>query len=266
MISRLIVLTLLVLFSFLGGHPVSADSLVIPGTGDSQELLRALAADFSSRTGHFVVIPDSIGSSGGIRQVLAGKAVMARVARRLRPREQQIGLVWQPFARSPVVFAVRKDGPGVTNLTAGQINQIFAGKIHNWQDLGGPNAPIYVAQREKGDSSRTILEAYFPVFRKGELAGEVLLSTPAMAQTLARYPGTIGYLPLSATIGHPLRPIAVNGQTPNQPGAYPYAVPLALVWKQKPKGAAADFVRYLFSPDARALIRAKGAWPAGDLP
>lgn len=249
----------LLLPCLLGG--ADAASLVIPGTGDSQELLRILAADFSRRTGNLVVIPDSIGSSGGIRQVLKGKAELARVARKLRPREKQAGLTWWQFAVSPVVFAARKDGPGVFNLTSGQINQIFSGQVRNWKELGGPDAPIYVAQREKGDSSRTILEQFFSVFASQRLAGEILLSTPAMTRTLTRYPGTIGYLPLSATFGHPLRVIAVNGYLPVEDGGYPYLVPLALVWQKPPRGVAADFLRYLDSPTARELMRRSGAWP-----
>jgi len=217
-----------------------------------------------------VVIPDSIGSSGGIRQVLAGKAIMARVARGLRPREQEQGLSWHLFARSPVVFAMRNDGPGVDRLTSVQVEKIFSGQLRNWRDLGGSDAPIYVAQREKGDSSRSVLEQFFPVFGSGRLTGETLLSTPAMTQTLARYPGTIGYLPLSATLGHPLKVLAIDGRLPDEESVkvedYPFVVPLALVWKSRPSGAAAEFVRYLFSREARDLMRQAGAFPAGEAP
>lgn len=251
-------------------RPVSADSLFLPGTGDSQVLLRLLAADFGERTGHQIIIPDSIGSSGGIRQVLSGKAVMARVARPLSSLEQQAGLTWFLFARSPVVFAVRSEGPRVDNLTSPQIELIFSGKLRSWKDVGGPDATIYVAQREKGDSSRSVLEKYFPAFASGNLAGEVLLSTPVMTQTLVRYPGSIGYLPLSATLGHPLKVLAIDGRQPDEEavatGDYPFVVPLALVWKDTPTGVAEDFVRYLSSKEARNLMRKSGALPATPVP
>ncbi|GAB4562626.1 MAG: hypothetical protein Tsb0017_21160 [Geothermobacteraceae bacterium] len=195
---------------------------------------------------------------------------MARVARGLRQDEKSRGLSWHLFARSPVVFAVRSDGPHVEHLTSVQVEQVFSGELRNWKDLGGPDAPIYVAQREKGDSSRTVLEQYFPVFASGNLVGQTLLSTPSMTQTLARYPGSIGYLPLSATLGHPLKVLEIDGRLPDEAavakGDYPFVVPLALVWKNRPSGPAAEFVRYLFSREARQLMRKSGAFPAGDAP
>ena len=60
---------------------LAGGSLVIPGTGDSQELLQELARAFEhSHPGAKIEIPESIGSSGGIKNVIAGKAVLARVA------------------------------------------------------------------------------------------------------------------------------------------------------------------------------------------
>lgn len=101
------VFSLLVLWIVSSALPVpAAQTLVIPGSGDSQKLLRALVRAFEvSHPGTAIEIPESIGSSGGIKNVVTDNAELARVARPLNESERQAGLEYRAFAFSPVVFA-----------------------------------------------------------------------------------------------------------------------------------------------------------------
>ncbi|RMG32595.1 MAG: phosphate ABC transporter substrate-binding protein, partial [Gammaproteobacteria bacterium] len=88
-------------------RPALAESvLVVPGTGDAIAILRALASDFNAlhRGDMRVDVPDSVGSSGGIRAVMRGEAELARTARPLKPQEKGAGLRAEPWATYPVVF------------------------------------------------------------------------------------------------------------------------------------------------------------------
>ena len=88
--------------------------LVIPGTGDSQSVLLLLAQRFEElHPGTTVIIPDSIGSGGGIRAVAEGTAVIARIARTLNEREREYGLTYRVFATSPAVVRVGPRRPFV---------------------------------------------------------------------------------------------------------------------------------------------------------
>lgn len=245
---------------------VRADSLIIPGTGDSQALLSSLAEAYNKQTSADVQIPASVGSSGGIQQVLHDKAVLARVARPLTKKEIKAGLKWQQFAYAPVVFACHPEEPDIINLTSEQVNGIFTGRYQDWSQLGGDAGKIYVAQREMGDSSRTILGQHFPFFTGSTaLVGKTLYSTPEMVEALSRYPNTIGYLPVPAISGSDVRPLQLDGVAPTedtlQSGDYPLSLPLAVVWKGALDAPAADFVNFLSTSKARALMRDFGVVP-----
>ncbi|AMV73811.1 phosphate ABC transporter substrate-binding protein [Desulfuromonas sp. DDH964] len=261
---------LLILMLVAAAAPVQADgSLVIPGTGDSQELLQELARAFeASHPGAKIEIPESIGSSGGIKNLIAGNALLARTARPLKESERQAGLDYLPFAYSPIVFAAHLEKPCVENLSSDQVVGIFSGAIRNWNQLGTcPDHVIYVANREPGDSSRSAINAHLPAFAAiAEPAGETVYSTPKTVGVLQRHPYTIAYAPLAALTDFSLRVLALDGQAPTvvnvQNGSYPLVIPLGLVWKGQLPAVARPFVEFLFSPEGQRLIRSKGLIPA----
>lgn len=264
----LLTLSLLAFTAAASPSFVLAEILVLPGTGDSQALLRGLGDLYAQQQSDIVIVPESIGSSGGIRQVQKGKAVFARVARPLSEKESAAGLRWKPFAYSPVVFATHRKSGQVSNLTSSQVNAIFTGKMTDWSQLGGTPGKIFVAEREVGDSSRTILERVFtPLKGPRQPIGEVLYSTPEMVRVLSRYPQTIGYLPLSSIKGTQIRQFSLDGVVPSRKSmadnSYPLWIPLAVVWKGDLKVSARRFVDFLFTPTAQQFIQNCGLIPAG---
>ena len=66
------------------------------GTGDSQELLRTLGAAFEkANPGVSIVVPDSVGSDGGIKAAAAGECDFGRVARPLTDQEKELKLTYR---------------------------------------------------------------------------------------------------------------------------------------------------------------------------
>ena len=65
-------IVLLLLMTTLWATPaLSIERLVIPGTGDSQKLLREAARYFEQKDPNVIIdIPESVGSVGGIKRVL----------------------------------------------------------------------------------------------------------------------------------------------------------------------------------------------------
>lgn len=244
------------------------ESVLVCGTGDSQDLLRILARSFEkSHPGLEVEVPDSIGSSGGIRKTAEGLCDLGRVARPLQEKEKKYHLVYRVFAFTPVVLTANANVTDVDNLTIEEITGIFSGRIRRWSELGGHDAPIYIAKREPGDSSRTILENHIPALRKLQVwAGETTYSTAEEVETVARYADTLGFAPLSMVEGRNLKVMKINTIAPTaanvRNGAYRYVLALALVWKEDRSRAAATFTDFLFSPTARRLILEHGALPA----
>ncbi|MCX5875903.1 MAG: substrate-binding domain-containing protein [Deltaproteobacteria bacterium] len=244
--------------------------LMIPGTGDSQVLLRKLAQLYAkNRPGIPVEIPESIGSGGGIRSVITGKNEIARVARPLTEKENAQGLKSRIFAQAPVVFAVNPGVTGVETLSPEQIIGIYSGRIPQWDALDAALSgvgKIYVMNREEGDSSRTVLERLIPGFKEIAVpAGATVYSTPEAVQTLMASPNTIGYLPMPAVVGTGLKMLQVQGVAPSAANVrqkkYQMVIPFALVWKDTLTPRAQDFLDFLSSPAAKKLMLDNGAIP-----
>lgn len=250
--------------------PAAPRQLTIVGTGDSQQLLRQLGKSFEKgRPGTEVVIPESIGSSGGLKAVLRGEQVMARTARELTDAEAAAGLISRTFAVTPVVFAVHPDVQGVASLTAAQCVALFNGAITDWARVGGPRRKVYLVNREPGDSSRTAIARAIPSFAAAAAHREnTFYNTPDAMAALAKFPDTIGYGPLAMLAGVPVRPLAFEGVAPTAEnvrlGRYPLWTRLQLVWKEPLPPAYREFLEFIASVEGRRIMKEFGVLPVGD--
>ncbi|MCJ7544006.1 MAG: substrate-binding domain-containing protein [Phycisphaerae bacterium] len=244
-------------------------TVTIPGTDDSQELLQDLAQALLDGTqGGQIEVPDSAGSSGGIRALLAGKAPLARVARALTSEEQKAGLTCVTFAKAPIVFVVHPSVLGIDNITRQDVVGIYSGRITKWETLNAKEGRIYAVTRESGNAGLRVLNAQIP-----ELAGitehraKVLYTSPEARDALVGHRNTFGFLTTSAAAGTELRILSVDGVQPSplnvRSGAYRLVVPLSIVYKDKPTGLARRFIDFLFSKEAQEIISAMGAVPEG---
>lgn len=255
---------------FLQPTPIGAATLTIPGTGACEATLRGVAADYErSRPLAKVVVPPSVHSEGGIRQVIEGKAVLARVSRPLTPEESGNGLVYRAFARDAVVFAV---GAGVTarNLSIGQLADIFSGKIGAWEQVDGGKGPIRVLYRQTGDSNAALLQATLNEFRDLRFTreGKALYYDHEMVEMLQKYRNSVGFLTLSTIVesGSRIRHLTLDVGAPTKEnvaaGRYPLVIEYALVYR---KGAlppeAGKFIDFLFTREGKRSLSAHGLIP-----
>jgi phosphate transport system substrate-binding protein len=262
--SRLLTL----FFFFLSAAPsLAQEKITVCGTGDSQRLLQALADSFGdSQTEISVEVPNSIGSSGGIRKTAEGLCDLGRVARPLKEREGKYNLHYKLFASSPLVFIVHEN-VSIQDLTAEQVLAVLSGKIQNWQELGGPDMKIFIAKREKGDSSRRVLENNIPQLNEAtDLAGQTTFSTSETLEAVSQYKGTLSYAPLAMTDFPGVRVLTYNGVTPTpenaRAGSYPLNIPFGFVWKGELSHASKKFIEFIESPKGEKILLQHGAIPA----
>ncbi len=240
--------------------------LIIEGSGDSQELLRAIARRFESlHPGTIIEIPDDIGNRGGIESVLGNRVELARISRRLNDDENARGLTYRVFAISPVVFATH---PGVrlTGLSAEQIVGIYSGKFVNWKQLGGTGSRIYPLGRESTDPGRMAVNKHLQGF--GEITTPVsktYYTASGIVEDMARHEGTIGYASMAMVKKTELKVLAVDGVYPQTTNVrnetYTIAIPFAMVYRGDMSPLALAFVDFLYSRDAQKIITQYGCTP-----
>jgi phosphate transport system substrate-binding protein len=252
-----------VLFLLTAMSAAVSGELRVVGTGDGLQMLRAVAAAFSEQTpGIDAVVPDSIGSGGGIAAVSAGTERLARVARPLKDSERAAGLAYVPIARIPAVFFVHRSA-GVANLRSDQVARIYSGQIKKWSEVGGRDIKIRVVRREDGDSTLQVLRRSMPGWAALEFTArsKMAVTTQDAVSTVRSVEGAIGFGPQSEALSDDTMVLAIDGRAPSDPG-YPSAVELALVYRESNGGADIhQFVDFAFSDTARKILVSHGAIP-----
>jgi len=239
----------------------ASSSLTIEGTGDSQELLRELAKAYEKKyPNDFIIIPNSVGSSGGIKKLMASQCELSRVARPLNQKEEEKGLKNIIFGYSPIVFVINGDTKDTTLLEKNIID-IFQGDLTNWDEIAniGLTGKIYIVNREEGDSSRNVLDKNILDFKKIEKpAGTTAFYNQEAVRILTKNKNTIGYLAIVNTKNTNLKIVKFNGISPTleniKNGKYKLVTPLGLVYKGKLNRLAKDFIIFLKSKEAKKIM------------
>lgn len=251
------------LYFSMTGYGQAGDVLRIPGTEAFHPMLVELADAFNA--GHNdleVVIPEPVGSRGGIKALLAGEAPLASVSRGLKENEATHGLVYRQFAESQVVFVVHPSVTGVTRLTKDQILGIYSGKVDNWKEVGGPDHKIYPITRDGGSTLKALLR-YFPAFGDiGEIHAKETYNSEESADLASRYEYTIAYVPLGLIGDTSLNVVEVEGLSPSPEDLNTVGkgvlIEYGLVHWSSPDEKVESFFRFLATPTADAIIARHG--------
>ena len=206
------------------------------------------------------------GSGVGVQKVGEGLVQIGNTGRPLKPGEvEKYGLKSFPFAIDGVAIAVNPSNK-VKGMTKAQLKDVFAGKIANWKELGGADAPISLYTREDGSGTRETFEGR--ALDKGTAAAgaNVVNSNGAMKTAIAQDPNAIGYV----GIGHldsSIQGVSIDGRVPSQEnaanGTYKITRLLYMNTKGEPAGLTKAFVDYIYSPDGQKFTSASGYIPKG---
>ncbi len=256
-----------VLVALVISAPVLAkQSLSIPGTEAFTPLLVDLAQAYNaSHSDMKVDVPEPVGSRGGIKAIVNGKASLAAVSRPLKKRESAKDLVYRPFAMSQIVFVVNPKVTGVERLTKEQVLGIYSGKITNWREVGGPDHKIFPITRDAGSTLKALVKG-FPEF--GKLENKVAkqsFNSQESVDLVRQYDYTITYAPLGLVQETGLKVVEVEGLSSAGSNLWNAGtqVPLVygLVHRSNPPGEVLKFLQFLATPEAHKIMHKHGARP-----
>ena len=205
------------------------------------------------------------GSGVGVQKAGEGLVQIGNTGRPLKDAEvEKYGLKSFPFAIDGVAVVVNPANKAGA-LSKAQLADIFAGKVTNWKDVGGKDAPISLYGREDGSGTREVFEG--KALGKGAALSakiNVVNSNGAMKTAVAQDPNAIGYV----GIGHldaKLKGVVLDGMTPSQAGAadgtYGVTRLLYMNTKGEPQGITRGFVDYIFTPAGQEIVSKAGYIP-----
>ena len=216
-----------------------------------------------------IAIGGGLGSRARLDSLTAGAIDIALASHGLDPVDlANRGLVAREIAQGAVVFGTHQD-VALPGLREAQVCDIFAGRVNNWRDLGGPDLAIVPHVRPASEVDAEVVLEQVPCWKSlTPGAGVITVEEPsAMVRAIASTPGAIGMTSsmLIRQARLPVRELALDGVRPDETsvasGAWRLRRKFLLVTRATQDPAVLRFLEFIESADGLAVIRAAGAVP-----
>jgi phosphate transport system substrate-binding protein len=236
---------------------VQKQSVTASGSGGATSVVKYLANVYNQNH-HDLAFEflSGAGTAGGVKGVLEGQLDLGTRSRAPKESELAAGIKFVALGDERVAVVTSSD-LSIPGLTGEQINDIFRGKIKNWSEVGGPNAPVSVLARDEEETLTQILRQ--GIFGKEPFPAGVVVLTSAgdMQNALLKTNHSIGYLSYS-TLGIdklPFHVVAIDGHNPADiEDDYPYTRTLGVAYLPSNAAKVQSFLDFINSSEARALL------------
>ncbi len=222
------------------------------------------------------------GSGTGIAALINGTVDIANASRSMKDNEIEeargngIEPVEHVVAIDALAVIVHPDNP-IDHLTLKQLADMYTGRITNWKDVGGRDAPIVLLSRETNSGTHV----YFleEVVRLGEKENEdifapqtlLMPSSVGITSELRRNPNSIGYDGLGyvnpahekvlAIARDDSAPFVEPSAETAAEGLYPLSRNLFMYTAGEPTGAVAEYLNWILGPDGQKIVSNLGFVP-----
>lgn len=247
------------LWVFTAAH--ASSKLVLTGSSTIAPLMLEVAKAFEVKHRGVRIDVQTGGSSRGVTDARQGNANIGMVSRDLKVDESD--LKGFTIARDGIGIILNKMNP-VQKLTDEQIVGIYIGKITDWKQVGGVNAPITVVNKAEGRSTLELFLQYFKL-KNSEIKASVIIGDNQQGiKTVAGSPNAIGYVSVGTAeaeieMGTKIKLIPVNGiaaSTENiKKGSFPISRNLLLVTKVEPQGLEKQLIDFARSNEVKKLVQ-----------
>lgn len=255
---------ILVVF-FLGFSVLLSSELSYVGSSTiGKTVFPVLAKEFSQKFGHSFSRIENPGSGQGVEALLKDKTDFAGISRPVEEKERSLNLRFFIIGYDAIGVVAHKDNP-VTNLSMEQVKSIFSGKITNWSEVGGKDAPIEVVVEILGAKRATQIVFTEIVFDTKTLIGTYsknAIEVDAPLDEVAyvkNHPNAITAVSMVFSKNNPdVKSFAINNVEAIEKniadGSYPISRPLILLTKETVSEPQQRFLEYIYSKEAQEII------------
>lgn len=208
-------------------------------------------------------------TNAGIEGVIRGEIDIATSARPPVPgRDAERHLVFWPVAWDAVVFIVHPSNP-VRELSLAQVRDIFMGRLENWNQVGGHDAPIdlYSVMGPYDGLESSMRQILFGNPGYNAKIRRLFLNQHQIEIGVQMDPDSIGMTTLAGLDKQRVRALSIEGVAADKDtvadGRYLLTVPLYLVYRaDNPRVEEIDrFAGFLRTPAAENVIVGKRLVP-----
>jgi len=146
-------ISMILLMGFMGciGGEKESKTLSLAGSTTVEPIASKAAGVYMEKHPDVKVTVQGGGSGTGIKMVGEGTVDIGNASRKIKDKEKDLypDLVGTIIAYDGIAIVVHPSNP-VENLTKQQLQDIYAGKITNWKEIGGEDREIVVVTRAEG--------------------------------------------------------------------------------------------------------------------
>lgn len=235
--------------------------LTLTGSSTVAPLAAEIGKRFESLHPGVQVDVQSGGSGRGITDSRQGLADIGLCSRALKDDEKD--LLAHTIALDGVCVILHKEN-GVAALQDADVVGIYTGKIANWKDVGGKDAPITVVNKAEGRSTLELFCRYYKLKITDIRAHVVIGDNQQGIKTVAGNPDSIGYVSIGtaeyeAGLGSAIKLLSCSGVAASienvKNRTFPLSRPLNLVTKAAPAGLAKEFIDFARSEKVHDIVK-----------
>ena len=268
-VAAILLIVMTIGFSF-----TSLEKITVKGSDTMVILSQRWAEVYMQKHPEATIQVTGGGSGVGIAALINGSTDIANSSRpmkstevdKLKQRYNTLG-VEIPCAKDGISIYINKTNP-VSELTVEQIGKIFAGRITNWKELGGPDATIKLYGRES--SSGTF--SYFKdnvVKTDYSPSCQTLPGTAAIVNAVKKDKFGVGYGGAAYAEGVKDCKVKKDAKSPAyaptaatiKDKTYPISRYLYMYLKSRPTGQTKAFIDWILSPEGQKIITEVGYFP-----
>ncbi len=264
------ILFVALLLGVFAANAAFAGQLVVNGSTTVLPISQAAAEAFMAENKDVKISVSGGGSGNGIKSLIDGTCNIANSSRFMKDSEVKMavdkGIYPVPFAVAvDAIVPIVNPSNKVANLTTEQLKDIYTGKVTNWKQVGGEDKPIVTVSRDTSSGTFEVWEEKILKKEKVTPKAQVVASSGAMLQTVAKNKYAIGYDGIGYADDKSVKMVTVNGVKAEvksaRSGKYPVSRYLYVFTNGWPTGDTLDFVNYMLSDDGQKIVVKQGFVP-----
>lgn len=272
-LSQCILVSVFSMSFSITGYSSQQDTLSWAGCGVTKKsFMSELAAAYTTKTGIKINMQGG-GATRGIRDTVTHKLDIGGSCRMNLPgyEKSELHASLHPIAWDALVAITHKSNI-VKNLTTEQIKAIYTGKITDWSEVGGANAPIqlYVRRGKISGVGYAIRQYIFKNSQMEFKSEHIVRSSTPLEKAVEKDPHAIGITGISSARKRDIHLLNIDDKTPSfeniKNGSYGFYRPLYLVSSPSPSKKVRNFIHFARSNEGRRIIRDSGTVPYMDAP
>ena len=256
--------------------PAQAGKITVKGSDTLVILAQKWAEVYMGKNPATQIQVTGGGSGVGIAALQNKTTDLCNSSRKMRAAE--IANCVAAFGKRPTEYKVALDGLSIfvsdsnpiKEITLEQLELVFTGKIRNWKQLGGADAPITVYSRENSSGTYEFFKEHVLKGKDFVASAQTMPGTAALLQAIAKDKSGIGYGGAAYGQGAKALPVKKDAASPGiEPteetvvkGTYP-------IWRYLyiyinpaiDKGEVAAYLGWIRSEDGQKVVKDIGYFP-----